>query len=176
MLCRDEHLRTTCAKCCHIPWPWNGFITSLITFTVLQLLVISMALDKRLLELKMHPEVAFHLLPRPASVKRTADGEPKNTVATTPSAPSHKPKGGGKNRKGSGKGKTKNKNVNRTPPMPRELLGHAHLSRSNEPICFDYNMAHGCTKAKAGQRCAKGVHICCHKGCGKPHPLSDHKE
>ena len=135
----------------------------------------SMALDKRLLELKMHPEVAFHLLPRPASVKRTADGDPKTTT-TTPSTPSYKPKGGGKNRKGTGKGKKGTKNALRTPPMPRELLGHAHLTKTGEPICFDFNMVHGCTKAKNGQKCPKGAHVCCRKGCGKPHSLSDHKD
>ena len=65
-------------------------------------------------------------------------------------------------------GKSKSKTT-RT-PMPKELLGHSNVTRSGEPICFDYNLPHGCTRAKAGQRCNKGLHVCCKKSCGKPPP------
>ena len=137
----------------------------------------AMPLDKRLLELKMHPEVAFHLLPRPGGgTKRASDGEPKPSPAPVQPKQPYKPKGGGKTKSKGSKGKGRNKGAPRAPPMPRELLGHAHLSKSGEPICFDYNLPHGCDRAKVGARCSKGVHICCKKGCGKPHTLSEHKE
>ena len=74
--------------------------------------------------------------------------------------------------KGKGKGKTK------APPMPAELRGKYHKTSSNEPICFAYNTVAGCSHSdtvKPGERCPKGLHVCCEPRCQQPHSLQQHK-
>jgi len=73
------------------------------------------------------------------------------------------------NKKGKGKGKGGKRNA---PRMPDELAGMADRTANNEPICFAFNTARGCTACPPGQRCSKGKHVCCKPGCGGNHPLS----
>ena len=44
----------------------------------------------------------------------------------------------------------------------------------NEPICCDYNLG-GCAKARPGEACPKGKHVCCKKDCFKAHSQKKHK-
>ena len=57
--------------------------------------------------------------------------------------------------------------------MPRALIGNVAVNDDGEPICFDYNLD-GCTKARSGEKCKKGWHVCCKPGCFKPHPVKGH--
>ena len=41
--------------------------------------------------------------------------------------------------------------------------------------CWAFNLPNGCGKAKAGESCAKGIHLCAEPGCFKPHSLQDHR-
>lgn len=132
----------------------------------------SSPLDKQLGMLKSHPEVAFHLLPRPGGHKRAAD--------STSKPPSAKPRDRGPksqqcDKRFGAKGKGKGGN-SKKPPMPKELLGHASTTATGEPICYDFNLPHGCAKAEPGQRCSKGLHVCCKYRCGKARSLSQHHE
>ena len=51
--------------------------------------------------------------------------------------------------------------------MPRELLGGVAVDDSGASICFDFNMTKGCGNATDGawDKCPKGRHVCCAKGC-----------
>ena len=64
--------------------------------------------------------------------------------------------------------------------MPRELvlaggfpLTNASLGHNN--ICFDYNTKIGCKKAKDGEACNKGLHVCAFRtgrfACSRPKSL-----
>ena len=57
--------------------------------------------------------------------------------------------------------------------MPRELIGMASATEEHELICYDYNLA-GCAKARPGESCAKGKHVCCKPGCFKAHSQRKH--
>ena len=79
----------------------------------------------------------------------------------------------GKGRGGKGKGNRKG-GKRSSPPMPKQLLGGWSQTSKGRPICFDYNLDHGCPKAKAGQACSKGLHVCCMPRCQQPHPMHAH--
>ena len=79
--------------------------------------------------------------------------------------------GGGKGGRSSGKGKGKKGGV-QTPP---ELRGLEARGPDGENRCYNFNMG-GCTQAKPGQRCPRGMHVCMRPGCGKPHGQRDHPE
>jgi hypothetical protein len=82
----------------------------------------------------------------------------------------HKGKGG----KDGGKGR-KSKGKNRSAPnMPNELRGKAYETDAKEPLCFGFNMAAGCNKAKPGEKCERGWHLCCEHGCFGTHPILQH--
>jgi hypothetical protein len=85
------------------------------------------------------------------------------------------PSGGGRGGKGSGKhgGKGQGKSKRR-PTMPAALSGKNFQSESGEPICFAFNLPGGCTQAKPGSRCSRGMHICAEPGCGGHHSLQHH--
>ena len=38
-----------------------------------------------------------------------------------------------------------------------------------------WRLPNGCSKAKAGESCSKGIHLCAEPGCFKPHSLQDHR-
>ena len=76
------------------------------------------------------------------------------------------------NPKGKGKGKGKRS----SPPVPQELRGKYFKLPSGEPICFGFNCKSGCnSKVKAGDKCAKGWHVCAEPHCQKNHALHQHK-
>ena len=96
------------------------------------------------------------------------------SMRSKPSGPSSKGSGG----KGSGKGKGKDKParyVTDSPVsrMPRELIGMASRTNENDMICYDYNLG-GCSKARPGESCPKGKHVCCRLGCFKAHSQRKH--
>ena len=80
-------------------------------------------------------------------------------------------KGSGKDRGGGGKGDT----IPSKTSLPQSLIGKSSRTSAGEPICFNYNLEHGCTGAKPGERCSKGWHVCMECGCGKPHTLKMHR-
>ena len=57
--------------------------------------------------------------------------------------------------------------------MPSDLVGMAHMTDNNEPICFAYNLS-GCDKAAAGEKCPRGLHVCAKPGCFKAHSQRNH--
>ena len=59
--------------------------------------------------------------------------------------------------------------------MPRELVGGVPRDEAGEPLCFDFNMGHGCDKAPPGGKCSKGKHLCCVPGCFKAHAFVAHR-
>ena len=102
-----------------------------------------------------HPEVQLLLQPLPAP-----------PVATV-----HKPdRDSPYRRQPSGKGKTKGKGYNSLPAQLRDFgvsstpQGHA--------LCFGYSLKN-CKLQVTRNRCAKGLHLCCYKGCFKNHPYVD---
>ena len=76
--------------------------------------------------------------------------------------------GGGKSK---GRGK---RGANREIPMPAGLLGKNAKTAAGDPICFNFNLA-GCNQAGVGGRCPKGLHVCAEPGCGRAHPLKEHR-
>ncbi|CAK0900053.1 unnamed protein product, partial [Prorocentrum cordatum] len=61
-----------------------------------------------------------------------------------------------------------------TPAMPKELLalGGVPLLPDRTPICYGYNSGR-CREQVRDGRCARGMHVCCRKGCGGKHPISE---
>ena len=84
-------------------------------------------------------------------------------------------KGGGKQKGGGGGGKGKGDIVSGRTTLPQSLIGKTSRTASGDPICFDYNLEHGCSNAKPGERCPKGFHVCMEPGCGKSHTLKMHR-
>jgi hypothetical protein len=80
-------------------------------------------------------------------------------------------KGKGKNGDGGGKGDT----ISSRSSLPPALFGKASRTPAGEPICYNYNLEHGCAAAKPGERCPKGWHVCMEPGCGKAHTLKMHR-
>ena len=123
-------------------------------------------LGEALLGLKSDPSIMLYLAPL---------ARPVQTSSTGPSRPAPYHAVGGKSQAGKGKGKTGGKG--KTPPMPQELRGKYHKTAANEPICFAFNTASGCshsTTVKAGDRCPKGLHVCAEPRCQQPHSLQQH--
>ena len=126
-------------------------------------------LDQLLSSLKTHPDVAFNLLPRP-NAKRTASGASVDTKEKEKESPAPSANKG----KGKSKGKSKGKGKSRRTPMPSALQGQWSTTSTGQPICFDFNLSHGCTKAPAGGKCPKGIHVCSQPKCGQKHSSQDH--
>ena len=88
--------------------------------------------------------------------------------------------GGGVRKKGKGSGKDrggggKNDTIPGKSSLPQSLIGKTARTAAGEPICYNYNLEHGCTGAKPGDRCSKGWHVCMEQGCGKAHTLKMHR-
>lgn len=71
--------------------------------------------------------------------------------------------------KGKGKGKGKMKMIR----MPSSLIGMSPTTSSGDPMCYDFNL-NGCSKAKKGERCSKGWHLCMRPNCGQAHSQKEH--
>ncbi len=78
-----------------------------------------------------------------------------------------KGKGKGKEKKGKGKGKKGNEKKRKFVPMPKPLQGCDPETTDGQPVCYDCNMWKGCKKAKWGETCDKGLHVCIK--CGEHH-------
>ena len=74
-----------------------------------------------------------------------------------------------KGQKGKGKG-GKNLGIR----MPPQLIGLCPTTPSGDPCCYDFNL-NKCQRAKNGERCPRGWHVCVRHGCGKPHSQLDHE-
>ncbi len=73
----------------------------------------------------------------------------------------------GDNNKGKAQGKGKGN-------VPRELLGKTTVTSDGVPICFNYNL-NGCSDARPGERCRRGLHVCAEPGCqSRSHGLRGH--
>lgn len=70
------------------------------------------------------------------------------------------------------KGKGKGKQRPHGDTMPKALTGGVSRTADGQPICFAFNLG-GCSAARPGERCPRGVHICTRKGCGGKHPQSE---
>ena len=66
--------------------------------------------------------------------------------------------------KGKNKGGRPEKGAGKGARMPQELMGMRSTSRAGVPICYGFNMG-SCQAAAAGQRCHRGLHICCKPNC-----------
>ena len=105
----------------------------------------SLPLDQLLGTLKTHPDVAFNLLPLPNTKRAVSGGSSDTKEKEKESSPPTASKGKGKSKsKSKGKGKT------RRTPMPTALQGQWSTTSTGQPICFDFNLPHGCSKAPAG--------------------------
>lgn len=96
--------------------------------------------------------------------KQSGGGEPRGAR-----------KVGGKPRGGGGGGKGKSDTIPGRTTLPQALIGKTSRTAAGEPICYDYNLEHGCSNAKPGERCSKGFHVCMEPGCGKAHTLKMHR-
>ena len=81
-------------------------------------------MDKELANLESDSSINFHVLPVPNGKIK------KNPPAIKPAKPD-------KIKKGKGKGKGKS---------PKELIGLSHNTDGRERICFNFNLAHGCSQ------------------------------
>ena len=122
--------------------------------------------DKALEKHYMSASVLFHLLPLPlqtgSQTKRKADaddvpqGKPDAKPGTGNGAP-----GGNKNRRGK---KARQGRTN----LPAGLHGYSGWNKQRQRICYNFNMAHGCsnqvTKDGNHEKCSRGMHQCikCH--------------
>jgi len=80
-------------------------------------------------------------------------------------------KGGKDGGKGGGKGKKRTRGLG---ALPEGLRGCASRDDQGNPLCFDFNLPHGCNMAQPGARCPRGWHKCAAKGCLKAHSFQAH--
>ena len=119
----------------------------------------SKPLDAALASCVNDPSVAFHLLPLPQSSSSSHDRPPKRKFDE-----------GGKGR-GRGKGRfSSTKGVR----VPKELIGKSWQTTKGKRVCWDFNLEKGCSEARPGQACPKGLRICAEPGCFKAHSLTQH--
>ena len=103
-------------------------------------------------EAKSDPLVVALLQPFPVNKSRSTEERETKTQKGS--------KGKGKRSiesKGSPKGKGKGQK--KSSLAPKELIGLHVRTENNDPICFAFNIS-GCGKAKDGERCSRGFHVC----------------
>ena len=110
--------------------------------------------------LYMSSAVLFHLLPLPTSRVAKRSRTPPRSGEDVDKEEKIK-----KKKKQPKSGKTK---------LPEDLKGFSGVNKQKQRICYNYNLAHGCTlDAKKEQngfmRCQRGLHQCIR--CHKSHPL-----
>ena len=122
-----------------------------------------------------HPSVSFHVLPLPtksgAEKPAPKPNKPKaerTRSRTPPRAPQPSNKGKGKGKRAGGK-------KGRGPNVPKALIGKSLQTQSGERICWPFKMESGCSEARPGEKCSRGLHVCCEPNCQKPHSLLHHK-
>lgn len=117
----------------------------------------ALPLDGLWARLQTDPKVIFHLLPREGGAPKRPVDDSKTDHATSPAK---------KQRKGAGKGKSKT--LKEPNNLPEELKGLSSWTKTGKRRCWGFNMTGGCTNAKVGQACPKGLHNCMR--CGGHHP------
>ena len=116
------------------------------------------------------PELKWILMPHPkrASVPKASTADHQNVKVAQETDQK-------RNRQESNKQKqdaSKLKRLKRT-PMPKKLVGCVPCNEEGRPICFGFNLG----SCSSSTDCAKGLHICCKKGCFKKHSfLTAHKQ
>ena len=107
------------------------------------------------------PEVRHLLQPRLAqSASNPGKGEDTESPIKKPKIG---PKGGGKGTKGDA--------FQRVPTDLLKIGGCASTQKGNR-LCFGYNLK-SCKLQVKQQKCDRGLHLCCIRGCFKPHPAVD---
>ena len=108
----------------------------------------NLPVDKALTDLYQSPSVAFHLLPVPVSKKRAASEDSQ-------SIKKHK------------KAKKEKKQQDDKPDrvkVPQNLKDFKGVNPSKQRVCYNYNLAHGCSNKTHVKdkmtRCVKGNHQC----------------
>ena len=114
------------------------------------------------------PTVAFHLLPLSGSANKASSSVKTSTSerkrSRTPTRPQPKSKGRGKGKSKKGRG----------PNVPSALIGKALETPQKKRLCWAFNLPNGCSAAKPGEACSKGLHVCAEPGCFKHHSLQQH--
>ena len=129
----------------------------------------TLPLDILLPSVLNQPTVAFHLLPLAGSANKASSST--KTPATerkrsrTPTRPQPKNKGHGKGKSKKGRG----------PNVPSALIGKALETPQKKRLCWAFNLPNGCSAAKPGETCSKGLHVCAEPGCFKHHSLQQHR-
>ncbi|CAE7240138.1 unnamed protein product [Symbiodinium sp. CCMP2456] len=139
----------------------------------------SIPLDAVLPHVLSDPAVSFHLLPlalpeveKPPKQWNVLDNrgtkrQHENADQGNPGQGRQNLKGGGN--KGGGKGKNDKLRV------PKLLIGKWYQTREGERLCWAFNLPGGCDKAKAGEKCERGWHLCAEPNCLKAHSLQEHR-
>ena len=122
-------------------------------------------MDKALDALGADPSVMFHVMPLPGpSLRQDTKGKGKGNRGTkrTAEGEEKKPNGG----KGADKGLPT--------PMPAALkdprLKH-NCSKSRKRLCWNFNLTKGCSFAKCGESCKRGLRQCMY--CEGAHSLAE---
>ena len=129
----------------------------------------ALRLDVLLPSILNQPTVAFHLLPlagsanKASSSTKTPATERKRSRTPTRHQPKNKGRGKGKPKKGRG------------PNVPSALIGKALETQQKKRLCWAFNLPNGCSAAKPGETCSKGLHVCAEPGCFKHHSLQQHR-
>ena len=114
----------------------------------------SLPMDKGFEMMQVDSSVNFHLLPLPQNRTKPPKGDKTIKADSDDASPIVKKKG-----KGKGKGKSK---------VPKQLKGLNTNTPEGDRVCFNYNLAHGCSYAKGGDSCKRGKHAC--MKCFGSHP------
>ena len=121
--------------------------------------------------------VMFYMLPSQASSSSVSWAKHTNkrkqsdkSEVSNPPEPHHveRPKSAGK-----GKGKKSKGSGCNSGKLTKCLKGCVACRDDGERLCFSFNLD-GCSYAKAGEKCMKGWHLCCKRGCFLPHPQHVH--
>ena len=121
-------------------------------------------LDEAIKKWMFQPEVMYYLMPMPAS-KISVPKVPEGDEYDRPYKKSKKGGGKGNQSKGGKGSKGKGKGSNST-QMP---AGCVNKTKEGRNICFAFNSPAGCTYAKPGSTCKRGVHLCAKPGCAGRH-------
>ena len=126
-------------------------------------------LDLQLPTVLIQPNVAFHLLPLSGGTSTS----PSAAKASNPKKRSRSPR---ESQPVKGKGVPKGRSgKSRGPNIPAGFINKALETPQKRRLCRAYNLPNGCSKAKAGESCSKGIHLCAEPGCFKPHSLQDRR-
>ena len=115
-------------------------------------------LDVAAESLYMSSTVLFHLLPLPTSRAAKRSRTPTRSNENDDKEPKKK----------------KKKQKGERTKLPEDLKGFSGVNKQKQRICYNYNLAHGCTldakKDQSGHmKCQRGLHQCIR--CHKSHPL-----